>query len=757
MTAQKVGYSKDDVAVDYEMPSQELLSDLKVGKDDADYELQAYMARTEKQRENERKRTDDYIMTRREFSRAKYNEKSASVIKDIAINEEDISFKSQYAPMIVTELTAEQIINISNNIEVETIYYDDVEEFSVESKDSFDNIELFKSVLSYNDVVNTFSNVGCTLNGEGVTIGVAEVGGLLQESSELDPSSIEMLNGVYLCEDSPMHATNVTRLIMGTSSGFAKGARVINSHCGYEDVEELIRLGADIINMSFSNKNTTNRYNNFAHLCDHYASYNNVIIVAATCNTDLAGGRRVFAPAIAFNVIAVGAYHLGENQYTENLNDDIVTNACGYNNEGYAEKPDVLLPGGSTSYATPILTSCIALALQLKPALAVYPQAVKAIVMASCHRKVLPANESDGVETMTGGITEHQGAGVFDMWTMFSIVSQGTYGVGMLSDIASQDVRRFVVPNKNASNMNVSVTWLKDVARDDAAESDIVNLDLYVYRNNQLVGSSKIGSQSSTDNRISSTEMAYISLSADDFDEYYEFRIEKAEEYYESYVRYGYAYSTDVSYISQEEGEEGIYYIRNYYTNKYLTLSNNEAVMSNFTGADNQKWVVSGTNGNYELMPAYATAGTKINFGTQIGSTAFYKAVTGTSDLDLSINSWETEGYFEPDTYVFTTTSEGNQNILGYSSSYGAFARSASAPAVNMLRMWMLEDINYRVGDADMDGIIDSDDVLEVQNYVGGNIAFNNLQYYLADYNNDGTVNIKDSSAINRYLSQINN
>ena len=119
----------------------------------------------------------------------------------------------------------------------------------------------------------------------------------------------------------------------------------------------------------------------------------------------------------------------------------------------------------------------------------------------------------------------------------------------------------------------------------------------------------------------------------------------------------------------------------------------------------------------------------------------------------MVISSWESDSEYEPDSFVFTTSSGGSQNILGYSSSYGAFARSASTPAVNMLRMWILEDINYRIGDVNMDGAIKISDATVVQNYVAGDVIFNNLQYYLADFNNDSKVNVRDATAIQSYLA----
>lgn len=812
MTAQKVGYSKDDVAVDYEMPSQELLSDLKADEEGADAELQAYMARTEQQREKEHKRTDDYIMTRREFSRAMYNEKSASIINDLNINEEEIVFNSQYAPMIIAELTVAEISLFSKKLSVtDLFYYEEIEEVPMDISNAMDSANV--------DMINEGSALGLTgqfSESNPIKVGLLEVQSVLLTDYDSSgwytvpenntPAEYTVSNNVVMKDygnvvivgdatyDPTYEHKDHADKVADTLTSVAPDVKLYSSNMHLYNIEAMITDGVLIFSRSvaaFISETSSNYgYSWEEKWYDHLVSSHGITTVVAAGNTgsrlsdstyDEKGetktkyGPRVTSPGLAYNVITVGAYH---NMEGETMNSDTLFTYSSYKNSIVqnvgtesekeligCEKPDVIAPatfnGGGTSNATPFVAGMIALMYQLKPSLANYPQAVKAIVLASCHKKAVHLADAGEQEYIEDGITERQGAGAPDAFVMASIVSQGTYGIGVISDIELQDVRRFVVPNKNASNMNVSITWLKEntisnglshTNTSNVTTTADANLDLYVYQNNQLVGSSKIGSQSSTDNRISSTEMAYVSLS-DNINDYYEIRIEKAEEYYESDVRYGYAYSTDAPYISTEDGEEGVYYIRNHYTNKYLTLSNNEVVMSNFTGENNQKWVISGTPGNYELIPAYDTAGTKINFGAQIGSTAFYKAVTGTSDLDLVISSWESDSEYEPDSFVFTTSSGGSQNILGYSSSYGAFARSASTPAVNMLRMWILEDINYRIGDVNMDGEIKISDATVVQNYVAGDVIFNNLQYYLADFNNDSKVNVRDATAIQSYLA----
>lgn len=784
LTTQKVGFSQEEVALDYEMPSTALLNDLKAEKDGADAELEAYMERTKLQRESERKRTDEYIMTRREFSRAKYNEKSASIIDNIAINEDNITFKSQYAPMIIAEISVSEIEALQNSDVVAGLYYDAnesdyVELYEVSSDSGSDTesnespIDMIKQVVGYTELVTTLrKNNASYMPGENVKIGVVERGGLVDVSDEeLIGADIEFVGDVEYDSDQPEHMTGTVNVLVGETDGFLSGAEIFCSNTSYSSMEQLITEGVQLINVS--------DYISHINWVEHIVSQHSVTIVAAVGNNNRDGEVPrgfLYKPASGYNVIGVGAYYLSNDKnVTIDKSDDRVATTSSYNEDAYGggpEKPDVIMPYippyGGTSYATPILTSFIAMMYQLKPSLAVYPQAVKAIVLASCHRKVNPSEDNEAVETMEQGITERQGAGAPDVFVMASIVSQGTYGTGRLSPNATQGIRRFVIPSGNTSNdptnLNVSIAWLREIVVDNGFDhtsgayliaDDGVDLDLYVYRNNQLVGSSKIGNSDINDYRISSTEMAYMQLNPSQWN--YEIRIKKLSTYYDKVVRYGYAYSTDESYIAPMT-EEGVYYIRNYYTDKYLTLdtTTNETTMQDFatteTDRKNQMWVVRESGSGYNIAPAYGTEGTNLNFGDQVGTNEYYKAVVGTRDIGFTMSSWETDTTLEPDAHIFTFTKEGRSNILSYTYSTGIFVRSTTEPVVNMYRMWVLEDINYRPGDINCNGMIDDEDAQLIRNYVNESGEYNNMQSVLVDFNCDGVKNIKDVTEIQKYL-----
>ena len=64
----------------------------------------------------------------------------------------------------------------------------------------------------------------------------------------------------------------------------------------------------------------------------------------------------------------------------------------------------------------------------------------------------------------------------------------------------------------------------------------------------------------------------------------------------------------------------------------------------------------------------------------------------------------------------------------------------------------MFRKINFRTGDANLDGIFDINDAYIINKYSIGITNLNSIQKFLADFNNDGVINILDSTEIQRML-----
>ena len=359
------------------------------------------------------------------------------------------------------------------------------------------------------------------------------------------------------------------------------------------------------------------------------------------------------------------------------------------------------------------------------------------------------ANQSETAETMQAGITEKQGAGAPDAWTMVSIICQGSYGIGVLND-SSTNIN-FVQPPYGAENLNVSVTWIKENTHiinqnsntyqcddySDITEAVSYNIDLELLHNDEIVKTSTL--------QHSSTEMCYLPLSATDFR--YQIRLTNNTNTTAS-VKYGYAWSTD-NMRAAPISDEGVYYIKNVDNEKYITYTETngtpQVTLSEIstTSVDNSalQWVIEGMN----FIPGCATE--KLYLARS--STAI-----GTSRL-ASLDDEEQEWYpiYNDDGTVSYINASFNR-ILSYNGDNVVWDSFSITSTPTSAQKWRLEKNNYIVADANADGTFSSAeatvnvDAYFVQQYLLGRQTLTNLQFFLSDANRDGDVDIVDALTI---------
>ncbi len=768
ITAQKVGFTQDDVAVAYEMPSTELLASLEKEEAGATDEMQAYLKRTESLRKLERERTDEYIMTRREFSRSKYNEKSAKLIKDVNIKNEDITFQSQYAPMILAELTALEINSMVSNLTIENIYYFK----ETEPVPDANNIDAEMQAARVNLIKDCEL---LELTGAHVKVGIIENGRpsltIDDPTADITPTYITPTTrsvndvtltdyGNYVVVGTPFyigdyHSNSVSDIIMNI-------APEITLYCStyqYAYVEAMISDGIQIMNISLGWPVTEDEeyaYTVLEKWYDHISAMHNVLVVKSAGNngthpaydpTIEEPGPRVTSPGMAFNVLTVGSYHdaIGSSALTE----DTYEETSSYKNSlpelsiYGCEKPDVIAPqainqsGKGTSYAAPFITGCVALMYELKPSLSNYPHLAKAIVMASCNRKVASPNQNVPTETISQGITDRQGAGAADAWTMMCIVSIGTYGFGVIN--GTERTIDILQPKYNSDNMNITLTWLKENTSSDnhlyennAEEGPFVNLDMEIYNNNSLVKDSRLG--------ISSTEMCYVPLSSDDF----RYRIRILQNNTLTAVRYAYAWSVDNMFFTPE-ADENIYYLANNANGRYLqynpttnTTSMRSATDQTVLGNEHS-WIIKNLgNNNCSIVPSLATTG--LGLSTNTSNSAVITNITDT--VQMQSNGDGTVSFVNVQT----------NRILSYSGSTPTWAAYSGTPTSS--QKWRLSKINYRHGDVDLNGELNIKDITNIQKFAAElTTPENHIQQLLADVDVNGLININDATKMQKIIS----
>lgn len=766
---EKTGLKKADLALNSaEMKFESLnkVANLQMGLEveqtDIREQMEQYLKQTEKQRQEEYGKVKQYLTCSRETSKKFYQKNVDTLMKELDVGEKQVTFQSTYAPMLIVEMTYEEIVECAKDSDVEYLdLYEDAELVEVGWNADCNTLDGMKSINGFDTV---YSKTGLT--GKNVTVGMMD--GCVVDfnaSSELSRNKIEYLASNPYIDDT--HSAYVARIING-SKGIAPNAfiysvgvgdyskdwsadadgnpyKVPNRAAYYRGMEKLMDAGVMVINCSAGFR--TSSYNSYSTLekwMDYLINVHGVTVVNAAGNYG-ERGERIVEPGLAYNIITVGAM---DDNGTTDKGDDSVYDYSSYNHLGGCQKPDIIAPAnvliGGTSSAAPVVTSTIALMLELKPSLALYPQVIKAILMASCQRKALvPAGVP--AETMSQGLTNLQGAGVLDPLIAISIVGRGQYGLGEFTG-TSENIR-FVQPPYGASNMNISVAWMLNTHSAtgsygdesyDLQEGTIQNINMNVFRNDSSVKNSE--------NNNSSSEMAYVSLSSTQ--NKYRISLTKATSNAEK-VCYGYAWGTDKHQDSYKApGLEGIYYLRNKKSNKYLESRKNDntifALQNSFVGSEKQQWIVknmggeqyhfiTADNNNKGILTKYSTE-RNLAVIKDIASARIKLIDNGDGtyrilQLNNSQNAWEALGL------------DNNAVIPLSPACWSVYSGNDS-------QKWYLEKINYQKGDVNQDGTISQADSQLVLKAVQHLVSFTEVQVFLGDIDGNGVCDQSDVKAI---------
>lgn len=207
--------------------------------------------------------------------------------------------------------------------------------------------------------------------------------------------------------------------------------------------------------------------------------------------------------------------------------------------------------------------------------------------------------------------------------------------------------------------------------------------------------------------------------------------------------------------------DEGIYYLRNKATGMYATVNAPyQTVYMNplLNNKINQLWAIRISdfdfyyymyNGvlleNYRLTQGTIDSATNkasviLTAGT---SNPNYKIVVSQlNDGSCYITSELTSDYV---TRYLQVPASGASTLLEW-----APFDSSNADA----QKWYLEKADYKSGDVNMDGYINTEDITYLQNYLVDNESLSGVQLYLADFNQDGVININDATAIQLFMNK---
>lgn len=688
-----------------------------------------------------------YIKCSRNIAKDMYSNRAMDIINLMGIADK-IDFVSSYAPVILANLSINEIESLAKSSLIESIgyysesisqeYFDDGWTETTVNYDMDENRYEFDQFLKYLTQKDINSNT--SLTGNGVTIGMLESGTTSRYNDYLPADRCCILDENRFM----LHSTEVA-YIMASSNGVAPESFLVSKASSsnfISDVECLLDNGVQVINMSFYLTTSNAAYSFAEDYINYIIKQHGIIIVKSAGNNGNTTGE-VSNPGNADNVITVGAY---DHCHTYDNSEHFLGELSSYNEMSDCEKPDVIAPGKIecysdcyTSYATPVVTGTIALMLECRPSLAFHPEIVKAIVMASCHSKVASSANGEAAESMYDGITDRQGAGAINIYTALCITVNGNYGYGIIEENSTETISFYQSPY-DATGMNVSITWLRDVEKTedgyDATERN--NLDLYVYKNGYSVfEKDEDGNDINTNKQSSSTEMLYSTISTltRNYDSEIKYDIEvkyindDTDNSYEPVV-YGFAWSTDKEVYNELEEYEGFYFIKNVATNKYLTYDceENTVRLIDYKGHYyidyEQLFVISSKqNGKYKIGSFLS------NYDTGLALSEA-EVVHSNSSSDISIEQ-NNEGY-----YIFKVD---DKYLTG---SNGVVWESKSNITLN--ECWIVEKVNYRIGDVDMTGVINESDYDSVADLTGGIYTPTNSEWFLSDTNGDNILNYAD-------------
>ena len=460
--------------------------------------------------------TQALLEAKRKIVSDMYMESNAAIKKELlfvdrTIKSDQITWVSEYTPVIKMTLTKSQIVTLSKSNTVNNIYLDDYEpiyEFE-EVTDSVAAREGRNYEFPY-DVWQKAINVPYVKNlgydGSGVKIGVVDSGVIrYNELTPIEQGAFDTLhheerliadpNAPAGFSDHAYMSIAVLAATDGIYPGIAPGATIYTS-CGtdraggtFGAIEWQISQGCRIISLSLAWEPHLNTYDAASKWLDHIAIQHDVTIVKGAAN---AGGLGVLGGGMSYNSIVVGA---SDSNNTASRTDDMrKAESSYYTGTTLAMKPDIMAPGtnvvvaanhiySDTSAATPQVAAIIALMYQMRPSLESNQAVTKAILLAGISPCGVLSGRSIPGATTTAMMVQ-SGAGLADAKAM-RYVTQNNRFVGGTLHTGGTYRKTFSVSSSDTLT-RVALTWLKNNritgthALDDSNVSDADCATLYL-------------------------------------------------------------------------------------------------------------------------------------------------------------------------------------------------------------------------------------------------------------------------------------
>jgi hypothetical protein len=401
-----------------------------------------------------------------------------AILTDLESSGHTPIYVSPLAPLLYVELPKSDVYDLAERSDVDMMYG---------PNDNEDMMNVAK-MAHHADVVDDLWGY----DGSGVDLGILE-------DSRIEFNNPYLNAGTTRVPGDPnvdFHATGTGGMVASqhpTYQGIAQGVNLFSANAtDYTDPNLSAAMdwaalsseqNLDIINNSWGSGGGTTLNEHARHL--DYIVRNLWSTVTVSAGNDGNSTEYVGNPGRAYNVITVGAF---DDQGTARLDDDTMAGYSSFRDPSTgAEKPEVVASGssitstteadpwignvgGGTSYSAPMVAGEAALLMQVDSELKIFPEAVKAIIMATAVHNIEGSSR----------LSEYDGVGGVDMRRAVRLVQDQTFKWKDYDESElpadhdyfirkGEEVRAVIVYD---SNPNASYTT-------DPLEA---NLDLYVYK-----------------------------------------------------------------------------------------------------------------------------------------------------------------------------------------------------------------------------------------------------------------------------------
>ncbi len=248
------------------------------------------------------------------------------------------------------------------------------------------------------------------ITGSNVPVGVIEVGGRINTSNPFLSGVVQ--DTASVCSTADNHASGVVGIIRSRKTtapsllGMAYNSTVrVGGSCEGFDSQlfsrstAAVNWGARALNLSFGG-DSNRRLDGADRFYDSMIRTRRATVVAAAGNSGMENGN-VGSPGLGYNVLTVGAFN---DRNTVTTGDDVMAPYSSFRNPISTSndriKPEVVAPGtniistrnaspwtgnigSGTSYAAPMVTGIAALLMQRNATFRSWPEATKAVIMAT--------------------------------------------------------------------------------------------------------------------------------------------------------------------------------------------------------------------------------------------------------------------------------------------------------------------------------------------------------------------------------------